>query len=72
MVAVWDNEQKTANVLPDKTKPALPLGEGLYQIQLILGIDGEPRLYTRQFIVGKTADDLTWVLPTPRNEGSQN
>ena len=61
MIAMWDNNKKKAIVPPDKTKSPFELGEGVYQIQVIVALDGDPRIYIRQFIVGKNADDLAWV-----------
>ena len=50
------------------------LDEGYYLAQIILFVDGEPTELIRQFVVGKTADELIWAKPsqsTVRKEGSQ-
>lgn len=66
MIAMWDKDKKKAIVLGDKTKPSEELSKGIYEVRLIIAVDGEPEYYSIQFIVGDTADDLTWVKPTLR------
>lgn len=75
MVAHWDNQQKRAIIPPDRRKQPLPLGEGCYRADIIIIVDGDPRIISRQFVVGKEADDLIWASknsPTPDKEGSQS
>lgn len=62
-----------AVVLPDRLRETSALSEGAYQVSIIFSVDGEPKIISRQFIVGKNADDLVWVKPpqsTSRKEGS--
>jgi len=66
IITMWDENKKKAIVLGDKTKPSEELPKGIYELVLIIAVDGEPQYYSIQFIVGDTADDLTWVKPTLR------
>ena len=52
-----------AIVFPNRTKPSTDLVKGIYQIDVIVAVDGEPNIYSRRFIVGDDADDPTWVKP---------
>ncbi len=72
MVAMWNESKKKAIVLGDKTKPSVEIAKGIYTFSVFVAIDGDPQDYSRQFIVGDTADDLAWVKPVPRKKGSQN
>ena len=63
MVAHWDNQQKKAIIPPDRRRQPLPLGEGYYRADIIIIVDGDPRIISRQFVVGKDADDLIWASP---------
>jgi hypothetical protein len=65
MIATWDDNKKKAIVLGDRTRSFVELSKGIYEIITIIAIDGEPQNYSRQFVVGDTADDLTWVKPAP-------
>ena len=74
MVAMWDNNKKGAIILGDRLREPLLLGEGYYHAQIIIFVDGEPKEISRQFVIGKNADDLIWANPprsTPHKEGSQ-
>lgn len=64
MIAMWDENKKKAIVFGDRTKSFVELPKGIYEIIAIIAVDGEPHNYSRQFIVGDAADDLTWVKPT--------
>ena len=75
MVAMWDNKNKKAVILGDRLRQPLLLDEGYYYAQIIIFVDGEPKEFSRQFVIGKNADDLIWAHPpqsTSRNEGSQS
>ncbi len=63
MIATWDENKKKAIVLGDRTKSSVELAKGIYKITVSIAVDGEPQYYSRQFIVGDTADDLAWVKP---------
>jgi len=71
MIAMWDENKQKAIVLGDETKPYVEFSKGIYEILVIIAVDGEPENYIRQFIVGDIADDLTWVKPTPHKKRSQ-
>jgi len=71
MIAMWDENKKKAIVLGDNIRPPVELSAGIYKITIIIAVDGEPYNYSRQFIVGNVADDLTWVKPTSDKKGSQ-
>ncbi len=74
MVAMWSNITKGAVIPGDKLRGPLELGQGYYTAQVILFVDGDPAKFTRQFVVGKDADDLIWSkVPqsTSRKGGSQ-
>ena len=73
--AVWDNKNKKAIIPGDRLRQPLLLGEGYYYAQIVIFVDGEHNEISRQFVVGKNADDLIWANPpqsTSRKEGSQN
>ena len=63
MVAMWDNKNKGAIILGDSLRKPLLLSDGYYYAQVIIFVDGEPNEISRQFVVGKNADDLVWVGP---------
>jgi len=63
MVAMWDNKNKKAVILGDRPRQPLLLGAGYYYAQIIIFVDGEPKEFSRQFVVGKNADDLIWAKP---------
>jgi len=71
MAAMWNENKKKATVLGGRTKPSVELPAGVYEITVIVAIDGEPQYYSRQFIVGDAADDLTWVKPIPGKKKPQ-
>lgn len=72
MIAMWDSQNKKAIILGDRLRQPLLLGEGYYLIQIIILVDGEPKELSRQFVVGGSADDLTWVKPSkPAPTGKQ-
>lgn len=73
MVAHWDNQQKQAVIPPARLRDPQPLGAGCYRADIIIIVDGDPRIISRQFVVGKEADDLIWATknsPTPGKKGS--
>jgi hypothetical protein len=61
MVAMWDSGHRQAVVLGDILREPLFLNEGYYYAQLLILVDGEPNEVSRQFVVGKTADELIWT-----------
>ena len=72
MLAMWDDNKKVAIVPGTRTKPKVELSAGIYEFIICVAVDGEPQYHSRQFVVGNTADDLTWVKPVPRKKGSRN
>jgi len=74
MVAQWDDLQKKAIIPPDRRRQPLPLDEGCYRADIIIIVDGYPKIVSRQFVVGKNADDLIWASknsPIPDKECPQ-
>ena len=69
MIAMWDEGKKKAIVPGDQIRSYEELAKGVYEIIVTIVTDGEPQFYSRQFIVGDTADDLTWVKPVPHKKG---
>lgn len=63
MIAMWDNTKRQAVILGDRLRSPLFLGEGYYFAQIIIFSDGQSREISRQFVVGKNADDLIWAKP---------
>jgi len=61
MVAMWDNKVERAVILGDILRKPLLLSAGGYVAQIIICVDGEPKEISRQFIVGKSAEELLWV-----------
>lgn len=61
----WDTAKNKAVVPPDQTKDEQELEPGQYRIDFNFAIDGEPYIISRQFVIGKKADDLTWVQSIP-------
>ena len=70
MVAKWDDTKKKAIVLGDEVRDLVELSAGVYRIEAIFFVDGEPQKEFRRFIIGNTADDLIWMKPTPRKKDS--
>lgn len=60
----WDTQEKKAFVAHDRLRQELPLEYGQYQADVILIVDGDPKIIHRQFVVGKKADDLVWIKPS--------
>ena len=63
MVAMWDNKNEEAIILGDRLRQPLLIVEGYYYAQIIIFVDGEPNEISRQFVIGKNADDLIWASP---------
>ena len=61
MIAIWDKATARAVVPPDRLRPAIALSDGLYKVEIIFSIDGEPSSDVRCFKVGQRGDDLMWV-----------
>ncbi len=74
MIAMWDAVKKRAVVPGDRLRQAVELSAGIYRLEVIFVVDGDPQTKFREFIVGNTADDLVWVKPhqsASHKEGSQ-
>ena len=63
MVARWDDTKKKAIVLGDNVRNPVELSAGVYLIETIFLMEGQPIKESREFIVGDKADDLVWVIP---------
>ena len=63
MIAMWDSEKKTAIVVGDKSRNPVELSAGIYRIEVIFLVEGQPIKEFREFIVGDKADDLVWITP---------
>lgn len=63
VIVRWDTQKGKAVVLPDRLREELPLESGQYRVKVIFSVDGEPKMSSRQFVVGEKADDLTWIKP---------
>lgn len=61
IVVRWDGAKKKAIVPGDRVKGEVELSAGLYGIEIIYLVDGQPEKEFRGFIVGENADDLTWI-----------
>ncbi|MBM2831950.1 MAG: hypothetical protein HW414_1002 [Dehalococcoidia bacterium] len=75
MVAMWDDKKKKAIVLGDKIRGPVELSAGVYRLEIIFLMEGEPIKEFREFIVGDKADDLVWIKPhqsASDKGGSQN
>ena len=65
-ITLWCAEATAeAVVMPDRLRPALGLTAGLYHIQIVYQVDGEPLTDERTLKVGHRADDLMWIKKTP-------
>ncbi len=63
MIAMWDEVKKKVIVPGDRNRPSVELSAGIYRVEVIIAVDGEPQTEFRKFVVGDTADDLVWVKP---------
>ncbi|HUX49068.1 MAG TPA: hypothetical protein VMV76_07965 [Dehalococcoidia bacterium] len=61
MVAMWNESKRVAVVPGDRLKGEVELPKGAYRIEVIFVVDGEPQKRFREFIVGDSADELSWV-----------
>ncbi len=62
MVVSWDLKCGKAIIPPDRLRNEIvSIPEGAYRVQIIFMVDGEKQEESRQFIIGKKPDDLTWV-----------
>lgn len=61
VVILWDTENKKALVPPDRLRKLLEIAPGYYQVIINLIVNGEPKIVTRQFMIGEKPDDLIWV-----------
>lgn len=63
MIVQWNAQKNKALIPPDRLREEFALGAGHYQVDIILSVDGDPMLVSRQFVVGQKADDLSWINP---------
>ncbi|MBA7569777.1 hypothetical protein ES708_11518 [subsurface metagenome] len=63
MIVTWDSQKRKAIIPGDRLGQPLPLDEGCYRADIIIFVDGDPKTISRQFVVGKNADDLIWANP---------
>lgn len=61
MVAMWNESKRVAVVPGDRLRGEVELPKGAYRIEAIFVVDGEPQKRFREFIVGDSADELSWV-----------
>jgi hypothetical protein len=61
MIAMWNERKKVAVVPGDRIKSEVELGKGIYGIDVIFAVDGEPEKRFRKFVVGDKAEELRWV-----------
>ncbi len=61
MIAIWDKISAKAVVPPDRLRPAIALSAGLYRVEIIFTIDGDPVKDSHNFKVGLRGDDLMWI-----------
>jgi hypothetical protein len=61
MIAMWDDAKKKAIVPGDTVRGSVELSAGLYRMDIIYLVDGQPENEFREFIVGENADDLVWI-----------
>ena len=61
MVAMWNESKRVAVVPGDRLRGEVKLPKGSYRIEVIFVVDGEPQKRFRGFIVGDSADELSWV-----------
>lgn len=66
MVAMWNDSKKVAIVPGDRIRAVVELPQGIYRVEAIFVVDGEPQKRFREFIVGPTADELAWVRQAPQ------
>jgi len=59
-VARWDTHGSQVVVPPDRLRPELVLVPGLYRVEIVLLVDGEPQRHERRIVVGRGGDDLSW------------
>ncbi|MBI2832141.1 MAG: hypothetical protein HYX79_07790 [Chloroflexi bacterium] len=57
-IALWD-ETKNKTVIAADTPIELPAG--VYQLEVVFGVDGDLRKEFMKFVVGTAADDLVWL-----------
>jgi hypothetical protein len=62
-IAQWDNRENKAIIPGDRLRQSLLLGGGRYRADLIIFVDGDPQMLSRQFVVGEKGDDLIWIKP---------
>ena len=58
MIAMWDDTKKKAIVTGDKVRDFVELPSGVYRIEVIFLVEGQPVKEFREFIVGNKGDDL--------------
>lgn len=61
MVAMWNESKRVAVVPGDRLRGEVELPKGAYRIEVIFVVDGELQKRFREFIVGDSADELSWV-----------
>jgi len=74
IVARWDESQKKAIIPKTRLKQTLLLDAGCYRADIMILVDGKPRIVSRQFVVGENANDLIWASknsPISDKKGSQ-
>ena len=68
MVAMWNEGKKVVIVPGDRLRGEVELPKGIYRIDAAFVVDGEAEMEFREFIVGDSADELTWVRQVPRKK----
>ena len=63
MVVMWDTEKDKAVIPPDRLREEFELEPGQYRININFSVDGESLIVSRQFVIGRKADDLSWINP---------
>ena len=63
IIVRWDTQKDKAFIPPDRLREELPLESGQYRVHVIFLVDGDPKISSRQFVIGEKADDLTWIKP---------
>ena len=71
MLAMWDETKHKAIIPGDKLRRSIEVATGVYRIEVIFVVDGDPQKEFRQFVVGNTADDLVWVVPSQLKTGKK-
>ena len=67
-LADWNEQKSLVYLKGDELRQPLILNPGSYKVEISFVINGESKHIIRGFVVGRTPEELMWILPDPDRE----